>query len=116
LQHEDVLRIVHELAVSAGAKIDFGATVTAVSPGDPNPSVTLDNEEVLTADVVIGADGPRSIVRRLVAEDEEDAQTEGHTVLTGVVPAEYLLQHPDLAKFVTADEVSPYLSTIMPCD
>jgi salicylate hydroxylase len=104
-----VHRIVYDLAVSAGAKIDFGTTVTTVSPGEPNPSVTLDSGETITAHVVIGADGPRSIVRKVVVEDEEDLRTEGHTLLTGLVPEEYMVQHPELAEYMAAAQVSPVL-------
>jgi salicylate hydroxylase len=105
-----VHRIIYDLAVSAGAKIDFGTTVTAVSPGKPKPSVTLDNGEIITAHVVIGADGPRSLVRKVVVEsEEEDLHPEGHTLFAGVVPEEYMLKHPELAKIMAAAQVSPVL-------
>jgi salicylate hydroxylase len=101
-----VHRIIYDLAISAGAKIDFGTTVTTVSPGEPNPSVTLDSGETIIAHVVIGADGPQSIVRKVVVEDEEDLHPEGHTLLMGLVPEEYMMQHSELAEYMEAAQVS----------
>ena len=100
-QHADVHRIVYQLAASAGVRISFGAKVTEVSPGTPKPSVTLASGEVITADVVIGADGPRSIVRPIVVgEEEDDPEPEGITVFGATVPASWMETEPELAKLI----------------
>ena len=53
------------------------ASVTDLVP----PSVKLVNGEVLTADIVVGADGSRSMVRELLLEPEHDHGVEsGYTV------------------------------------
>jgi salicylate hydroxylase len=106
LQHEDVLRIVHDLAVSAGARVDFGTVVAQVSPGSPRPSVTLAGGEIITADVVIGADGPRSLVRPVVVgEQEPQPAPEGITVFGATVPAAWMETHPELEKLVKLEGV-----------
>ncbi|KAI0346928.1 FAD/NAD(P)-binding domain-containing protein [Trametopsis cervina] len=104
MAHEDVHRIVHKLAVSAGARVDFGADVTAVNPGTPKPSVTLASGEVITADIIIGADGPRSLVRELVLGEPDDPRPDGITVFGAVVPASYMAKDPVLNRMVKAKE------------
>ena len=53
------------------------ASVTGCGP----PSVRLANDEVLTADIIIGADGSRSMVRELILDPEQDHGAEsGYTV------------------------------------
>ena len=47
------------------------ATSASVTGHGP-PSVRLANGEILTADIIIGADGSRSIVRELLLEPEQD--------------------------------------------
>jgi len=47
------------------------ATSASVTGHGP-PSVQLANGEVLTADIIIGADGSRSMVRELLLEPEQD--------------------------------------------
>lgn len=58
------------------------ATVTSGSvTGRGPPSVRLAHGEVLTADLIIGADGSRSMVRELLLEPEHDHGVEsGYTV------------------------------------
>lgn len=55
----------YETAVSYGADIRPECRVTSVSvPEDGRPSVQLESGEVIEADVVVGADGSNSVVRR----------------------------------------------------
>ena len=55
--------MLYKLAVGAGARIDLHTAVESIRQGDPGPSVVLAGGEVITADIVIGADGVRSCVR-----------------------------------------------------
>ncbi len=104
-------RLLHSLAVSAGAKISFGTSVTSVSLNDSRPSVTLATGEVLTTDIIIGADGPASIVRQVVLGHKICMKPVGCTLLAGRVPASSLIEHPELKKWVTSDEVHAHAST-----
>ena len=114
LQHEDVHRIVHKLAASAGARIDFGVEVKQVAPGRQGPSVTLATGEIITADVVIGADGPRSLVRPVVVgEEEDDPEPEGITVFGATVPASWMETEPELAKLIKLQGVG-FIRAIIP--
>ncbi|KAL5483575.1 hypothetical protein ACEPAI_8807 [Sanghuangporus weigelae] len=66
MHYSDLLEQVRELAISAGAVIQFGATVTTIDPS--KPSVKLSTGEVLSADIVIGADGYHSICQQAIEE------------------------------------------------
>ncbi|OSD05334.1 FAD/NAD-P-binding domain-containing protein [Trametes coccinea BRFM310] len=117
MHHDDLIRMLYKLATEAGARVDFHTEVTAIQPGSdsiPNPSVTLANGDVLTADMVVGADGYRSLVREVVLEEEDMAKPGGMTLYTGVVPAEEMLKDPELRPYALSDEwaiwMGPYRS------
>ena len=101
--------MLYKLAPEAGARIDFNTEVTSIQQGSdaiPNPSVTLANGDVLTADILIGADGYKSLVRDIVLEEEDNARPAGMTLYTGVVNAEDMLKDPELRPYALSDEVS----------
>lgn len=114
-QHEDAHRLVHKIATAAGAKLLYGTTVVKVAPGNSGPSVTLATGEVLTADIVIGADGSHSFVRRTVFDYEDDAKPSGTTVFGGIIPETEMMKYPDLAKMLKSPEVSLALRVLCFC-
>jgi 2-polyprenyl-6-methoxyphenol hydroxylase-like FAD-dependent oxidoreductase len=105
--------------------VQFGVNVESVEPAreDPSqngttstsiaghssralrPTVRLKTGEVLHADVIIGADGWRSIVRRVV-EDEDEAPPEatpvGWSMFTGCVPMTEVRKCPPLKQLADA--------------
>jgi hypothetical protein len=117
-QHADLLEILLRVALSAGARVQFGVTVQSVEPAreDPSqnstinssiagrssstlrPTVRLRTGEILHADVIIGADGQRSIVRRLVTDEDEEpeAMSIGLSMCTGCVPMTEVRKYPPL--------------------
>ena len=52
---------------------------------DERPSVTLHGGEILYADIIVGADGARGIVRKFVAGPTEPRWT-GEIRLSGTIP------------------------------
>ena len=109
LQRDDLVRILYKLAIDAGAKVDFHTEVTSIHQGSdavPNPSVTLSTGDVLTADIIVGADGYNSMVREVVTEEEDCAQPGGMTLYTGVVDAAGMLKDSELRPYALSDEVS----------
>lgn len=110
-QHEDVHRLLYDLAVSVGAEVIFNAQVTAVTPGEPKPSVTLASGEVYTADIVLGADGPNSLVRETVlADDIPEGAVSGYSVLGAIIPGDAMSKDSELAPWLAADEVCESLA------
>ncbi|KAL4063111.1 hypothetical protein J3A83DRAFT_4193406 [Scleroderma citrinum] len=62
--HQDLWNVMYNAAVAAGALFSFETLVTSVEAGPPR--VRLSNGQIYHADMIIGADGPRSIVREAV--------------------------------------------------
>ncbi|KAI5118375.1 hypothetical protein M0805_008703 [Coniferiporia weirii] len=67
MHYADLLAQVYSLAISAGAVVQFGTTVTAIDPS--TPTVTLSTGEVLKPDIVIGADGYQSLCQQIIERD-----------------------------------------------
>ncbi|KAI0676017.1 FAD/NAD-P-binding domain-containing protein [Trametes maxima] len=112
MHHNDIIRILYKLATEAGAQVDFHTEVVSIQQGTdeiPNPSVTLANGDVLTADMLIGADGYASMVREIVLEEEDVAKPGGLTLYTGVVDAEGMLKDPELRPYALSDEWSIWM-------
>lgn len=61
------MQLIYDLAISSGATIQFGVAVAAVDPH--GPSLTLTSGETLGADLVIGADGYRSMCQQVIETD-----------------------------------------------
>jgi 2-polyprenyl-6-methoxyphenol hydroxylase-like FAD-dependent oxidoreductase len=68
--HRPVLaRLLLERAAQAGARIRFGSTFTALRPAGDGVEVTFTDRRTQRYDLVIGADGVRSAVRREIGID-----------------------------------------------
>lgn len=81
----ELRRILAECAIKHGATLRPGCKVVSVTPDDDRPSVTLASGEVVTADVVVGADGNylTTVTRRAVLKgcgEEENEQPAGWQV------------------------------------
>ena len=68
------------------------------------PAVRLRTGEILHADVIIGADGRRSIARRVVTDEDEEPQTAsyGFSHYTGSVPMTDIRTYAPLKQLVDA--------------
>jgi 2-polyprenyl-6-methoxyphenol hydroxylase-like FAD-dependent oxidoreductase len=62
----DLHRILHDAAVTAGARYSFGRRVVRVEQHGDGITALFEDGGTETADVLIGADGVRSTVRRLI--------------------------------------------------
>lgn len=72
-QYADVRRLLHSTALSLGAKIIPEARISLIDfEKDERPFVRLTSGEILGADVIVGTDGPHSIARRMVLEQDAD--------------------------------------------
>jgi 2-polyprenyl-6-methoxyphenol hydroxylase-like FAD-dependent oxidoreductase len=88
----------HEILRSAaeklGARIRLGLTVERVSQSKEGVTAVLSNEETVSCDLLVGADGIRSRVRKLVFGDRFEPRFTGHGVwrYTTRRPAELAFQ------------------------
>jgi 2-polyprenyl-6-methoxyphenol hydroxylase-like FAD-dependent oxidoreductase len=65
--------------------LTLGAEITGVSAAGSHPSVTLASGETVTADLVVGADGVQSAIRRSLHPSEPPPRASGLRALRGVV-------------------------------
>jgi 2-polyprenyl-6-methoxyphenol hydroxylase-like FAD-dependent oxidoreductase len=87
-------RILTSAAEVAGTKITFGLTVETLSQSDNGVTVKFSNGDTGFYDLVVGADGIRSHVRRLLYGDSIRPQFTGHGVwrFTTARPSELTYQ------------------------
>lgn len=71
----DLARILHDRAAATGAKIRFGLTAAALVQRGDHVEVTFSDGTASRYDLVVGADGIRSTIRRLLGIDLETRST-----------------------------------------
>lgn len=88
------------LAKSVATKISYNTTVVSVATDavKDTPSVTLADGTVLESDLVIGADGYKSIVREAVTGQSDEGVDSGHCFYTYVI-CHLTFVHRDLTMF-----------------
>jgi hypothetical protein len=119
-QYADLLDVLFRLASSAGVRVNFGSTVQSVQPAPETPpetstmstpiagpasptlrpTVRLKTGEIFHADVIIGADGRRSMIRRVVTDKDDEPEANGLSVYTGSVPAAKIRNYAPLKQLV----------------
>lgn len=62
--------VLRETAIANGVTVRAGQAVASLSVEDSRPSVTLRSGEILDADVIIATDGPDSVARSVVLEED----------------------------------------------
>ncbi|MER6448175.1 FAD-dependent monooxygenase [Streptomyces venezuelae] len=88
----DLSRILYEASLDAGAEYVFGDSLTSLTETATGVEVTFRHAPPRTFDLVVGADGLRSNVRRLAFGPHADHVTHlGHYAATWSLP-----NHPDL--------------------
>ncbi|KAF9223161.1 FAD/NAD(P)-binding domain-containing protein [Gyrodon lividus] len=103
IQHAELYAMLYNLAKKAGVNVQYNTKVISVDPWAG--TVTTAKGAKMSADIVIGADGSRSIVRPVVV---------GPQALTGVrdkwvsvnfvVPIDKMKQHEDLIPFTESSD------------
>ncbi|KAI0344632.1 FAD/NAD(P)-binding domain-containing protein [Trametopsis cervina] len=103
----DVRRILHARALSHQAVIRSGVKVTSISVAEGlKPSARLTTGEVIEADVIIGADGSDSMVRREIIGQELRETPLGLTVFNVRIPREKMTADPELTALLEHEETA----------
>ncbi|KAG6915954.1 hypothetical protein DXG01_009176 [Tephrocybe rancida] len=90
--YADFRRLLYDTAVSLGADVRLGTPVASMDPGAQ--TVTLESGEVLTADVVIGADGAYGLARATI--DDTPAKPHQFVMYSTTVPKKAIMADPEL--------------------
>lgn len=90
----DYHKVLLQAAEEAGADLRKNATVVRYRPEEG--AVVLESGEVVRGDLVVAADGVKSIARKALGRDVEPHET-GDTCFRVVIPREVLVRDPELA-------------------
>ena len=111
IHRADFHRMIYELVASSPRiNIRLNSTVKSVHPS-PNPSVSvmLTNGECLSGDLIVGADGVKSIIRQVVVGRPDHAQPTGDSAYRAIIPTDVMLNDPDLKPFVDTPEMTAWM-------
>ncbi|KIK45449.1 hypothetical protein CY34DRAFT_536551 [Suillus luteus UH-Slu-Lm8-n1] len=97
LHRADFHRMLHE-AAEPYCDIRVNSRVVSVDPS--KPCVTLASGEVVSADLIIGADGVKSVTRGYIIGEPDKPRATGDAAYRALIPAEKLLQDDDLKHLV----------------
>jgi salicylate hydroxylase len=96
-QRADFHRMLYSVTESY-CNIRVNSRVVSVDP--LTPSVTLASGEVVTADLIIGADGVKSVTREYVVGGPDKPRVTGDAAYRALIPTEKLLQDDELKPLV----------------
>jgi salicylate hydroxylase len=104
-------RCLLDRAVELGAEVRTKARVLNVetSFGGESATVSLENGESLTVDLVVGADGINSRLREIMLGREDPPILTGDLAYRLLLSTKDMLKDPDLASFVTDPQVNYWL-------
>ncbi|EJD02574.1 FAD/NAD-binding domain-containing protein [Fomitiporia mediterranea MF3/22] len=108
IHRADFHRLLYDLA-EPFATIRLNSTVAAVNPSAPRPSVTLTTGETISADLIVGADGVKSMVREIVLGEPTAATATGDAAYRAIIPTEKMLADPELRPFVENPEMTAWM-------
>ncbi|PSK48656.1 Kynurenine 3-monooxygenase [Elsinoe australis] len=91
----DYHTVLYEAALAKGVEVRKGQTVSKYNPSVP--SVELESGEVVHSDLIVAADGVKSVARQAMGKKTEPHET-GDTCFRVVIPREKLLADPELAE------------------
>jgi len=108
MHRADLHKLLYDL-VAPHVTILLGSTVTGCDPDPVSPSVTLKSGEVIWADLIVGADGVKSYIQRVVSGRPNQAEPTGDAVYRATMPASLLMQDPELREFVEHPQMTGWV-------
>lgn len=105
----DLHKILQEL-VASRVTVVLGSLVVECDPGPAAPSITLESGRVLSADLIIGADGLKSYIQQVVLGKSNRADPTGDAAWRALVPSSLMMQDPELRGFIETPGVTVWLA------
>ncbi|KAI1787247.1 FAD/NAD(P)-binding domain-containing protein [Ganoderma leucocontextum] len=107
IHRADLHKLLFDLAVPH-MTLRLKSTVVGVDPDAP--SVTLASGEVVRGDLVVGADGIKSLTQQVVLGHTNPADPTGDAAYRAIVPSRLLLEDPELKSLVDLPEMTGWMS------
>ncbi|KAL1746896.1 hypothetical protein HDZ31DRAFT_33048 [Schizophyllum fasciatum] len=115
VHRQDLHRILNDKASASGATLSTNSTVSAITSASASPEgkpqVVLENGDVITADLVVGADGIRSFVRSYVTGQPDRPVPTGDAAYRAVIDADAIrrTQDRDLISLIDQRETTVWM-------
>lgn len=93
--------------------VRLNSRVASVSPSLPSPHVVLESGQVIHADLIIGADGIKSVIRSCIIKEPEVPMSAGDAAYRATIDAEQLLRDPDLESLIENPEATGWMGPRM---
>ncbi|KAG8220927.1 hypothetical protein J3R82DRAFT_2431 [Butyriboletus roseoflavus] len=106
MQYQDLCQILLDAARNAGVHFEFQIALTSIQPDPKRPRAILSDGRTLTAHVIIGADGPQSVVRESI-NGPINQTLEGHCAYVAAIPRDHLKDDPELYELTAYRADSP---------
>lgn len=106
IHRADFHKLLFDLA-APNMTLRLKSTVVAIDPDAP--SVTLASGEVVQGDMLIGADGIKSIMQQTVLGYVNPARATGDAVYRALIPTYVMLDDPDLKSLVDVPEMTGWM-------
>ena len=99
IHRADFHKLLYDL-VAPHVTILLDSAVVRCDPDPVSPSVTLKSGEVMRADLIVGADGVKSYIQRVVSGKPNRAEPTGDAAYRATIPASLMMQDPELRQFI----------------
>ncbi len=106
IHRADLHKLLFDLAVPY-MTLRLQSTVVGVDPD--GPCVTLASGEVVHGDLVVGADGIKSLTQYVVLGHTNPADPTGDAAYRAIVPSQLLLEDPELKSLVDVPEMTGWM-------
>lgn len=97
LFNECIANTISSPVPNPGPPVKVLTSTGVVSVSENTPSVTTASQSTYTADLIVGADGVKSIVKKYVTGTPDDGQPSGDQAYRFTLPMSLVQSHPDLA-------------------
>ena len=109
IHRADFHKLLYDL-VSPHVTILLGSSVTGCDPDPVSPSVTLKSGKVMRADLIVGADGVKSFIQRVVSGKSNPAEPTGDAAYRATIPASLMMQDPELREFIEHPQMAGWMA------
>ncbi|KAF5319537.1 hypothetical protein D9619_008331 [Psilocybe cf. subviscida] len=109
IHRADLLTMLYHLAKRHASFQQGMVTKVLSESGCSKPSVLLDSGEQITADVIIGADGLKSVVRGCIVHGPDRAVPTGYMTYRATIPAEKMKSDKDLSSLFSKPEITCWM-------
>ncbi|KZT34228.1 FAD/NAD(P)-binding domain-containing protein [Sistotremastrum suecicum HHB10207 ss-3] len=87
----------------------LSSLVTSHTSHPTTPSITLSSGEVLSADLIIGADGIKSLTRNIVVGRKDQASPTGDAAYRATISAEKMMEDEELRGLIERPEMTAWM-------